>query len=176
MKFLAFIMNKIDWKRNLEKKSNKELLQLFSETQRINLEPQIFAGQILKSRNYSTQELLEIKNKLISKLRVQFETKYGKNDAEIKRENYLKQLFYRILMGLFVWFFLYRIILTSNLFLDFSYRSVIPYLGGIFCLIPLMNVRKTHREAIEFVNDKRVKLEEDIEKLNQELDIESNKA
>lgn len=55
-----------DWRERLKRKSNQELLQLFSETQRVNIDPQIYAGNLLFERKYKIDLLKERKLELIN--------------------------------------------------------------------------------------------------------------
>jgi len=165
MKITTIIKNWIDWEKNLQKKNNKELVSLFSETSRINIDPQIYAGLLLKERNYNVDALIKIKKNLIASLEDQFNKKFGKTDIEIKRENLFKEIFQKVTAGIFIMVSVRLSISNLNL----PYKDLIPYLAFLLCLIPLINLRKSNEKAIRQANKEKEKLDTVIDKLDKEL-------
>ena len=169
MNLRSTIKQRNDWRRKLKKKTNEELLSLYSETVRVNLEPQIVAGQILNSRNYDKKELIRIKENLIIALREQFERKYGKTESEMMRDIILKEIFIKTFMGVMLFVSL-KIGIDLGLFLsEFEFRDMVPYVGLILSLVPLLNYKKSNERAIRHVKQRKIELEYKVKIINQGL-------
>ncbi|WP_289056097.1 hypothetical protein [Carboxylicivirga marina] len=161
----------LDWKKRLEEKTDRELIKLYSETDRINLEPQIYAGQILIRRNYNKTELKRIKDTLIQSIKEKSERKYGKNESEIKRENTIKLIFFRIIGGIGFFLGLKALLTLGHLFPDFQFRELMPYIGFTLSFAPLLNLKKLNEAEISNIDKKKLKFVADIEKINNKLII-----
>jgi hypothetical protein len=165
MRISRVINNWVHWRKNLQKKTNKELVSLFSDTNRMNIDPQIYAGLLLKERKYDVDELIRIKESLIDALTDKFDKKFGKTDDEIKRENLFKEIFHRVVAGIFIMESV-RLFISD---LNIPYKDIIPYFAFLLCLTPLLSLKKTNEKAINQVNKKREELNRLIDKLNREL-------
>ncbi|MBS2099517.1 hypothetical protein [Carboxylicivirga linearis] len=88
-------------------KSNKTLFELFSETNRINIEPQLYAGKLLYQRGYDSEKMDNAKKKLIVAIEEQFKQKYYKDEKKIAKETITRELFTRILISSLVFYSFY---------------------------------------------------------------------
>lgn len=111
---------KLNWKDRLKDESNHRLFELFSEKKRINIDPQIFAGNLLFERKYDLELLKNTKKELIESIDDAFKRKYNTEPHKIKKENIIKELVIRTLLALAV----FGIILNSNE-IRFEFASLI---------------------------------------------------
>lgn len=111
---------KLNWKDRLKDESNHRLFELFSEKKRINIDPQIFAGNLLFERKYDLELLKNTKKELIESIDDAFKRKYNTEPHQIKKENIIKELVIRTLLALAV----FGIILNSNE-IRFEFASLI---------------------------------------------------
>ncbi|MCG8582407.1 MAG: hypothetical protein MI866_20955, partial [Bacteroidales bacterium] len=76
----------INWRARLDKKPDKTLFELYSETNRINIEPQLYAGNLLHERGYNADKLNQAKTALINAIEEQYKRKYYKKQKNIAKE------------------------------------------------------------------------------------------
>ena len=55
---------KMDWQNDLKLENDEKLFDIFSDTDRINIEPQIYAGNLLFERGYDLIKLSSAKKKV----------------------------------------------------------------------------------------------------------------
>lgn len=54
----------MDWQNDLKLENDEKLFDIFSDTDRINIEPQIYAGNLLFERGYDLIKLSSAKKKV----------------------------------------------------------------------------------------------------------------
>jgi len=157
-----------NWRERLKKESNQDLLQLFSEIKRINIDPQLYAGNLLYERNYKIDLLRERKAELINAVQVAFNNKYHTDPQKIKRENTIREIILRGLLALMSFSALYYLMYKDGNILGIPNRYF-PFLLGALQLLPLLRLKKSHQRAIQKVEREGQKKEELIEKIKMEL-------
>jgi hypothetical protein len=161
---------KLNWKDRLKDESNHRLFELFSEKKRINIDPQIFAGNLLFERKYDLELLKNTKKELIESIDDAFKRKYNTEPHQIKKENIIKELVIRTLLALAV----FGIILNSNE-IRFEFASltidniIIAIILGALSFIPLIWLKKSNENAIKKVEKESLKKNNMINKINSEL-------
>lgn len=158
------------WKIKLLKKSNTTLFELFSETNRINIEPQLYAGKILYDRGFDREKLNNAKTKLIDALDEQFARKNYQDDKNIARETILKELFIRLLISVLVFYSFYT---SSDIqFEQLEIRidsKLAAWTLALVNLIPFFWIKKTIRKAIDKVQQEFKDKDLIIERINSDL-------
>lgn len=161
---------KLNWKDRLKDESNHRLFELFSEKKRINIDPQIFAGNLLFERKYDLESLKNTKKELIESMEDTFKRKYNTEPQKIKKENIIKELIMRTIFALAV----FGIIINSNE-IRFEFASliidnkIIAIIMGAFSFIPLIWLKKSTENAIKKVEKESLKKNNMINKINSEL-------
>ena len=56
---------KMDWQNDLKLENDEKLFDIFSDTDRINIEPYIYAGNLLFVRGYDLIKLSSAKKKVV---------------------------------------------------------------------------------------------------------------
>lgn len=159
-----------NWKERLKKESDQSIFELYSETERLNIDPQIFAGNLLFERGYDVEKLQEARQMLINTIEENYSAKVPSDENLIARENTKRQIFIRLFLSagnFLIFFFLF----------DFKYRiekisidnENSAYFFAVLHLIPLCWVKFSNRKALrkarkEFENKNR-----QIQKLQTEL-------
>ena len=140
------------------------------EKERINIEPQIYAGNLLFERNFDLATLKKAKQDLIDAIEEAFERKYGSNPKKIKKENTIKELFLRLILSLITFYPLYKFInmqFTAS-FLDISHE-VIAALLALGNFIPLFWLKKFNANAVKKARKESEKKNMEINKIKTEL-------
>jgi ABC-type multidrug transport system permease subunit len=96
-----------NWKKKLEKESNQRLFELFSETERINIEPQIYSGNLLFDRDYDVNELRKSKYNLISSIEDSFGKKFTLDKKKNRKENIIRELTFRVSFAMIIFAIFY---------------------------------------------------------------------
>jgi len=160
----------INWRARLEKKSNTTLFELFSETYRINIEPQLYAGKLLYERGYDFDKLNQAKTKLIDALEEQFKRKYYKDEKNIAKETVIRELFIRIFISALVFYSFY----TSS---DIQFEQIGIRIDGkiaawtlaLVNLVPFLWIKKTIKKSIDKVQSELEKKDLVIQRIRTEL-------
>ncbi|KAF0202161.1 MAG: hypothetical protein FD170_2132 [Bacteroidetes bacterium] len=161
---------KLNWKDRLKDESNHRLFELFSEKKRINIDPQIFAGNLLFERKYDLELLKNTKKELIESINDAFKRKYNTEPQKIKKENIIKELVMRTIFALAV----FGIIINSNE-IKFEFESliidnkIIAIIMGALSFIPLIWLKKSNENTIKKVERESLKKNNMINKINSEL-------
>ena len=106
-----------DWKERLKKESDKRVFELYSETDRLNIDPQIFAGNLLFDRGYDVSKLQEVRQTLISTIEKNYSGKFPSDENRIRKNNTMNQIIIRLFLSsgnFLIFFFLF----------DFDYSVV----------------------------------------------------
>jgi len=159
-----------NWKEKLEKENNQRLFEIFSEKERVNLEPQIYSGNLLYDRNYDISELRKVKNCLVISLEDSFKNRYTLDRKKNKRENIIRELSLRILFAILMFSILhfapefeYNIgSLTLNM-------QIIAFTLILFNFLPLIWIKKSNEKSIRKAEAENEKKNELITKINTEL-------
>ena len=132
-----------NWRERLKKMSNQELLQLFSETQRINIDPQLYAGNLLYARNYKIDLLKERKVELIKAVQVAFKNRYHTDPRKIKRENTIREIVIRGFLALMTFISLDYLMHKDGLIIGIP-NSYYGFLLAALQLFPLLRLKRSH--------------------------------
>ncbi|PXY00686.1 hypothetical protein DF185_12300 [Marinifilum breve] len=158
----------LDWKKKLNKRSNTELLALFQESNRINIDPQIYAGNLLFERGYNPTELLRIKNDLKNAIEAAFEKMHGKSYSEIVRENVIRELFYCTMLAV-----LLTLGYSRQGFLEFDdlFESNIPVYVVLVCIsfLRMLFIKRSNQIAIQKYQKSLQEKQELISRIDREL-------
>jgi hypothetical protein len=160
------------WQQHFREMNNKQLFEIYSEKQNFNLEPQLYAGNLLFDRNYDLEKLLDAKRELIESLEEAFLQKYDVDPKVIKRKNTIYQLFWMLISAIMIW---HSTIFIKNL--EFHLLGI--RLGqvetiGIMAIVsfgPLLWLRKRNRQAINNVRIKEKEKNYIIERIKKELNF-----
>jgi len=156
------------WKENLNKRSNRELLSLFKETKRINIDPQIYAGNLLHDRGYDLFELQKIKSNLKLVTSTAFENKQGKNYSEVIKENIIRQLFACTMIAAILVLPHFRFVSPNGISLpdEKIVRCII-----LTCLAysPLLFIKKSNKRAVQKFEKDLQKKKDLLSKIDREL-------
>ncbi|MBS2101154.1 hypothetical protein [Carboxylicivirga linearis] len=160
----------LNWKENLNKESKSVLFDLFSETNRINLEPQLYAGNLLFEKKYDIESLIKAKTNLIEAIEKSFTRKYHQDPKKIAKETIIRELFFRFLLTIII-------VLTFLQGIEFHYEllnlridnRIIAWLLGLINLIPLIWIKTTIRKALSKVKKELTKKDNMIEQINTTL-------
>ncbi|RKE03671.1 hypothetical protein [Marinifilum flexuosum] len=158
----------LDWKKKLNKRSNTELLDLFRESNRINIDPQIYAGNLLFERGYNSAELLRIKNDLKNAIEVAFEKMHGKSHSEIVRENVIRELFYCTMLAVLLTFGYSK---QGFIKFDDLFESNIPVYVVLICIsfLRMLFIKRSNQKAIQKYQKSLQEKQELVAKINREL-------
>ncbi|MCT4638717.1 MAG: hypothetical protein N4A72_13540 [Bacteroidales bacterium] len=156
---------KLNWQERLKDKSNKELITLFSETDRINIEPQLCAGNLLYTRDYKTEELRTIKEKLKQTIEQNFNNRYYTNPKHIITENIVKII---VLNLMFIGFALFASVIVSEIVKYYLYPWAI-ILVSVLVIVKLLFIKRSNRRAIKKVERARANKDELIKHIENEL-------
>lgn len=161
---------KLNWKNSFKEENSNRLFEIFSEKNRINIEPQIFAGNILFERNYDLELLKNTKQELVDSIEIAFHNKYNTDHQKIIRENVVKNLVLRILFAVIIFALFYN---SVEIKITYSFMTIdnklIAYFFGLISFLPLLWIKRSNRKAIEKVEKKTEKKENLIQKINTEL-------
>ena len=151
---------KLNWKDSFKEETSNRLFEIFSEKNRINIEPQIYAGNLLFERKYDLDKLKTAKNKLIESIEEAFKRKYNTDPKKIKKENLIREIILRTLFAIVVFGIFYNSSpMNFNLFSLNMDNTTIAILLGLINFLPLFWLRKSNEKAIR-------KVEKEIEKKN----------
>jgi hypothetical protein len=159
-----------NWKEKLQKESNQRLFEIFSETERINIEPQIYCGNLLFDRNYDIGDLRKAKHNLINSIENSFKNRYTLDRKKNNRENTIRELTLRIILGL--------IIITIFYFapeFDFKFGNliigskIIAFVLITLNFLPLLRIKKSNEKSIKRAELENEKKNKQIVKINTEL-------
>lgn len=151
---------KLNWKNSFKDESSSRLFEIFSENKRINIEPQIFAGNLLFDRNYDIESLKKTKIELIESIEEAFKRKYNTEPKKIRKENVIKEFFLRTVLALIVFGIFYNSSeIKFNLLSLTIDNKTIALILGITSFLPLFWLKKSNDRAIK-------KVEKETEKKN----------
>lgn len=158
----------LNWRNNLNKKSNKELLDLYQECKRINIDPQIYAGNLLFERGYNPTELVRIKNKLKDTINAAFEKMHGKSHSEIVKENVIREFFYCTILAVLLTFGYSR---QSFIKFDDLFESNILVYVILVCIsfLRMLFIKRSNQKAIQKFQKSLNEKQELISKIDREL-------
>jgi hypothetical protein len=167
-----FLNNIFDWKSRLKKKSSSELLQLYSEKERLNIEPQIFAGNVLFERGYDALELRKIKQELIESIEEAFEKRYHTNPDRTRFEKIFSILFYYLILPEFLILIISIPTLKSLNKSDLFYYNEIVFILALPVLLTIFQFFRMDKHFLsidKYVEEERKKKEELLERIKVEL-------
>lgn len=156
----------LNWQEKLSKESNSVLFELFSETDRLNIEPQIYAGNLLYQRGFDPEKLRAAKARLINSIENEFLKKYSTDPNQIKRENTFREVIIRTLIALVLFFLIYHLIEFEFWGID---NKTLAYLIAALNLSPLLYLKNMNERAIQYVQKQLEKKNQLINKINTEL-------
>lgn len=158
----------LNWRNNLNKKSNKELLDLYQECKRINIDPQIYAGNLLFERGYNPTELVRIKNDLKNDFSHAFEKMHGKSHSEIVKENVIREFFYCTILAVLLTFGYSR---QSFIKFDDLFDSNILVYVILVCIsfLRMLFIKRSNQKAIQKFQKSLNEKQELISKIDREL-------
>ncbi len=161
---------KLNWKEDLKKESSTRLFEIFSEKNRINIEPQIFAGNLLFERKYDLKKLKTSKNELIQSIEDAFKKKQNTEPDKIKKENTIREISLRILLAAAIWGVFYNSHPITFNFLSINIDNKIIAVTLIFInFLPLFWLKKSNTKAIRKVEKEIEKKSSLIKKIEIEL-------
>lgn len=159
-----------NWKSKLDKKSNTILFELFSETNRINIEPQLYAGKLLYERGFDQKKLSQTKLKLKEVLEEKFDNKNHKDDKKIAIKTVFKEVIFKVLISAILFYSFYNSseiqIEKPEIIID---NKLAAWVLALLNLIPLLWIRRIIRKAIEKVQMDIRKNDLTIQRINSEL-------
>ncbi len=161
---------KLNWKDSFKEKRSNKLFEIFSEKNRINIEPQIFAGNLLFERKYELEKLKIAKKELIESIEDNFKKKYNLESKEIKKENVIKEIIFRTILSVIIFVIFYK--LNSISFSIFSINinnKTFAIILSLISFIPLFWIKKSNEEAIDKVQKAIEKKNNLIKKIETEL-------
>ncbi|WP_321517082.1 hypothetical protein [Marinifilum fragile] len=158
----------LNWRNNLNKKSNKELLDLYQECKRINIDPQIYAGNLLFERGYNPTELVRIKNDLKNAIEAAFEKMHGKSHSEIVKENVIREFFYCTILAVLLTFGYSR---QGFIKFDDLFESNILVYVILVCIsfLRMLFIKRSNQKAIQKFQKSLNEKQELISKIDREL-------
>lgn len=160
------------WQQQFREMNNEQLFEIYSEKQNFNLEPQLYAGNLLFDRNYDLEKLQHAKRELIASLEEAFLRKYDVDPKVIIRKNTIYQLFWMLISAIMIW---QSTISIKNIeFHLFGIRlgqAEMIVMMAIVSFGPLLWLRKRNRQAINNVRIKEKEKDYIIERLEKELNF-----
>lgn len=159
-----------NWKNRFSNENSERLFEIFAEKSRINIEPQIFAGNLLFERNYDVEKLLQAKAELLKSIETTFLLKFGSDTKKIIRENILREILLRTILAV-GFFSIYFFFIKQNIAISsfvINYTTVAVVLGALH-LIPLFWIKKSNKNALLKVQKEEEKMNLLIQKINSEL-------
>ena len=161
---------KLNWKDSFKGENSNRLFEIFSEKNRINIKPQIFAGNLLFDRNYDLEKLKTAKNKLIESIEDAFKRKYNTDPKKIRKENLIREIILRTLLAIIVFGIFYNSSqMTFNLFSLNMDNKTIAIILGLTSFLPLFWLKKSNNKAIKKVEKEIEKKDNLIKKIETEL-------
>ncbi|KAF5033617.1 hypothetical protein DSECCO2_604850 [anaerobic digester metagenome] len=159
-----------DWKERIIKECDQSIFELYSETERLNIDPQIFAGNLLFDRGYDVVKLQEVRQRLISTIEDNYSKKFPSDENLIRKENTIRQIFIRLFLSagnFLIFYFLF----------DFEYKiekfsldnENSAYFFAVIHLIPLFWLKSSNRKAIRKARKEFEYKNRQIQKLRTEL-------
>ncbi len=159
-----------NWRTRLDKKSNATLFELFSETMRINIEPQLYAGKLLHERGYDSDKLNDAKAKIINALEEQFNYKYYKDKKKIAKETIIRELLIKIIISALVFYSFYYssdiILKQPEIIID---AKLAAWTLALCNFIPFLWIKKTIKKSIDKVQSELEKKDLIIQRIETEL-------
>jgi hypothetical protein len=158
------------WQKQFRKFNNERLFEIFSEKQNFNLEPQLYAGNLLFDRNYDLEKLQRAKSELIAFLEEAFLRKFDVDPKVIKRKNTIYQLFWILLSAILI----FQLTITETdmefylLGIRFDHADI-SIIMLVLCFIPLLWIRKKNKHAINHVRMREQKKNYIIDRIKKEL-------
>ncbi len=161
---------KLNWKDSLKEENSERLFEIFSQTKRINIEPQIFAGNLLFERQYKLEKLKIVKHELIASIEEAFNRRYNTEPSQIKQEHTIKEIFFRTLLAIIIFGVFYNVsAIHVNILSIHIDNTTIAVLLGLTVFVPLLWLKKSHAKAIKKVEEAREKKDNLIKKIETEL-------
>lgn len=161
---------KLNWKDSFKEENSNRLFEIFAEKTRINIEPQIFAGNILFERDFELEKLKSAKNDLIDSIEDAFNRKYNIDPLKIKKENVIREIILRTLLAIIVFALFYNSsTLTINIMSWNIDNKTIALILGLTSFLPLLWLRKSNEKAIKKVEKETEKKDNLIKKIETEL-------
>ena len=161
---------KLNWKDRFKQENSNRLFEIFSEKNRINIEPQIFAGNLLFERNYDIESLKKTKNELIESIEDAFKRKYNTDPRIIKKENLVREIILRTLLAISIFGIFYNSSpMSLNLISLTIGNKIIAIIFGLICFLPLFWLNKSNEKAIRKVKKESEKKKNMIKKIDTEL-------
>jgi hypothetical protein len=161
---------KLNWKDSFKEENSNRLFEIFSEKKRINIDPQIFAGNLLFERKYDLEKLKTAKNKLIEAIEDAFKRKYNTDPKKIRKETLIREIILRTLLAICVFGIFYN---SSPMSFDvFSLHvdnKTIALILGLANFLPLFWLKESNEKAIKKVEMESEKKNNLIKKINAEL-------
>ncbi len=160
----------LNWKDRFKNKNSNRLFEIFSEQKRINIEPQIFAGNILFDRNFDLESLKKVKQDLIDSIEESFHRKFNTDPKKIRKENIKKEIILRALLSIIIFAIFY-----NSVKMEFSYSFLnidnisLAYILAITSFLPLIWLKKSNDNAIKKVDKEIEKKNKMIQKINTDL-------
>ncbi len=139
---------KLNWKEDLKKESNNILFEIFSEKNRINIEPQIFAGNLLFERKYDLKKLKIAKKELVLSIESTFKRKHNTDPNKIKKENTIRKIFLQVFLAIVIWRIFYNSSPITLKILSINIDNKIIAVTLIFInFLPLFWLKKSNTES-----------------------------
>ncbi|MCU4162625.1 hypothetical protein [Carboxylicivirga caseinilyticus] len=158
----------LDWKRKLDTCSSNELFDLFRDTNRINIEPQLYAGNLLFERGFDLNKLIKVKLSLKESLQHAFDKKYHTNPRKIIRENVVSEITLRIILFVITAGMLVIAGKVINIEL-FGISIAQMYWIAFFQFLPLIRINKSNEKAIRISKEAEEKKDRLILQIEKEL-------
>jgi len=161
---------KLNWKDRFKQENSNRLFKIFSEKNRINIDPQIFAGNLLFERKYELEKLKIAKNELIESIEDAFKRKYNTEPKKIRKENSIREIILRTLLALVVFGIFYNSSpMSFNVFSLSIDNLTVALIFGLASFLPLFWLKKSNEKAIKKVEKETIKKNNLIKKINTEL-------
>jgi len=161
---------KFNWKDSFKEESSNRLFEIFSEMNRINIEPQIFAGNLLFERKYELEKLKITKNELIDSIEYSFNRKYNTDPKKIRKENVIREIIFRAFMAIIAFaIFYFTSPITFSIFSLNIDNKTIAIVLGLTSFLPILWLKKSNERAIKKVEKETEKKNYLIKKINTEL-------
>jgi hypothetical protein len=160
----------MDWQNDLKLENDEKLFDIFSDTDRINIEPQIYAGNLLFERGYDLIKLSSAKKRLIDSIELCFQRKYTLDPIKNRKENIIRELVLKSIIAAILLFiasftpeFEYNI---GNIIIN---NKLVAYFIVVSTFVPLLWIKKSNQASMrKAVQEQEIK-DLKINKINTEL-------
>ncbi len=154
-----------DYKQKLQKESTDNLFSLYTQKKRINLKPQIYAGQLLFNRGYDRAALIKTKEELIAALMLAFDNKYELDPK--KRRIEIKRNIIRLAIIKFI------VLLVPIYFLLEPRTYYLLLMSAIYVVGEVFRYKRSVNLGIAKADHAKLQLQHDIETIKTELQFSS---